>query len=46
MSFDERIINMGLNPDRSDVIIPAAEIFLKTFLSGRVRQKFMSQEWD
>ena len=29
MSFDERIINMGLNPDRSDVIIPAAEIFLK-----------------
>ncbi len=29
MSFDERIIYMGLNPDRSDVIIPAAEIFLK-----------------
>ena len=29
MTFDERIIYMGLNPDRSDVIIPAAEIFLK-----------------
>ena len=25
-----RIINFDLNPDRSDVIIPAAEIFLKT----------------
>ena len=28
MTFDERIIYMGLN-HRSDVIIPAAEIFLK-----------------
>ena len=30
MSYEERIINFDLNPDRSDVIIPAAEIFLKT----------------
>ena len=30
MSNEERIINFDLNPDRSDVIIPAAEIFLKT----------------
>ena len=30
MSYEERIINFNLNPDRSDVIIPAAEIFLKT----------------
>ncbi len=30
MSFEERIINFDLNPDRSDVIIPAAEIFLRT----------------
>ena len=30
MSYEERIINLDLNPDRSDVIIPAAEIFLKT----------------
>lgn len=29
MSYEERIINFDLNPDRSDVIIPAAEIFLK-----------------
>ena len=30
MSYEERIINLDLNPDRSDVIIPAAEIFLRT----------------
>ncbi len=30
MTYEERIINLDLNPDRSDVIIPAAEIFLKT----------------
>ena len=29
MTYEERIINFDLNPDRSDVIIPAAEIFLK-----------------
>jgi exopolyphosphatase/guanosine-5'-triphosphate,3'-diphosphate pyrophosphatase len=30
MTYEERIINLDLNPDRSDVIIPAAKIFLKT----------------
>ncbi len=30
MNYEQRIINFDLNPDRSDVIIPAAEIFLKT----------------
>ena len=30
MTYEERIINFDLNPDRSDVIIPAAKIFLKT----------------
>lgn len=30
LSYEERIIMFNLNPDRSDVIIPAAEIFLKT----------------
>ena len=30
MTNEERIINFDLNPDRSDVIIPAAQIFLKT----------------
>ena len=30
LTYEERIIQLGLNPDRSDVIILAAEIFLKT----------------
>ena len=30
-NYEERIVKLGLNPDRSDVIIPAAELFLKIF---------------
>ena len=30
MTFEERIVELGLNPDRSDVILPAAQLFLKT----------------
>ena len=30
LTYEERIIEMGLNPDRSDVIVLASEIFLKT----------------
>jgi exopolyphosphatase/guanosine-5'-triphosphate,3'-diphosphate pyrophosphatase len=30
LTYEERIIDLGLNPDRSDVILPAAKIFLKT----------------
>ena len=29
MSYEKRIIDLGLNPDRSDVILPASEIYLK-----------------
>ncbi len=28
LSYDERISELGLNPDRADVIIPATQIFL------------------
>ena len=28
MSYDERISELGLNPDRADVIIPATKIYL------------------
>lgn len=28
MSYEERIIKLGLNPDRADVIVPASRIFL------------------
>ena len=30
LTYEERIVKLGLNPDRSDVIIPATELFLKT----------------
>ena len=29
-TFEERISILGMNPDRADVIIPAARIYLKT----------------
>ena len=32
LTYEERIIQMGLNPDRSDVIVLASEIFLKTLI--------------
>jgi exopolyphosphatase/guanosine-5'-triphosphate,3'-diphosphate pyrophosphatase len=28
MSYDERILELSLNPDRADVIIPATKIYL------------------
>ena len=30
MTYEERIVELGLNPDRSDVILPAAKLFLRT----------------
>lgn len=30
MTYEERIVEFGLNPDRSDVILPAAKLFLRT----------------
>jgi exopolyphosphatase/guanosine-5'-triphosphate,3'-diphosphate pyrophosphatase len=30
LTYEERIIKLGLNPDRSDVILPAAKLFIKT----------------
>jgi exopolyphosphatase/guanosine-5'-triphosphate,3'-diphosphate pyrophosphatase len=29
LTYEERIVNLGLNPDRSDVILPAAKLFIK-----------------
>jgi len=29
LTYEERIVKLGLNPDRSDVILPAAKLFLK-----------------
>ena len=30
MTYEERIVELGLNPDRSDVILPATKLFLRT----------------
>lgn len=37
-SFKERIVILGLKPDRADVIIPACEIFLNIMKWGRIKQ--------
>ena len=29
MTYEERVFELGLNPDRADVIIPASKIYLK-----------------
>jgi exopolyphosphatase/guanosine-5'-triphosphate,3'-diphosphate pyrophosphatase len=37
-SLKERIIILGLKPDRADVIIPASEIFLNIMKWGKIKQ--------
>lgn len=37
-STDDRVSKLGLNPDRADVIIPAAEIFLTVMKTVRAKQ--------
>ena len=41
MSYDERIVKYGLNPDRADVILPAAEIYLRTMQAADAKQIFV-----
>ncbi|MCY1517329.1 Exopolyphosphatase 2 [compost metagenome] len=41
LSLKERIINMKLNPDRADVIIPACEIYLTVMKWARVKQIYV-----
>ena len=40
-TYQQRIKDLGLNPDRADVIIPAAEIFLKIMRWGNITQVFV-----
>lgn len=37
-SLNERIVVLGLKPDRADVIIPASEIFLNIMKWGKIKQ--------
>jgi len=43
MSYDERISELGLNPDRADVILPATEIFLRTAKWSGVKKVHVPQ---
>ena len=38
MSYEERVKDLGLNPDRADVIVPASEIYLRIFKMAGVQQ--------
>ena len=37
-SFEERVLILNLNPDRADVIIPAAEIYLRSMKYSNSKQ--------
>jgi len=41
MSFNERITELGLNPDRSDVIIPATKIYLSAMKWSNARKIYV-----
>ncbi len=38
MTYEERIINLALNPDRADVILPAIRIYLQAMKSSKAKQ--------
>ncbi len=41
MSYEDRIIELGLNPDRADVILPATEIYLRAMQASGAKQIFV-----
>ena len=41
MSYEERISELDLNPDRADVIIPATKIYLKAMKWSRAKKLFV-----
>ena len=40
-TVDQRITELGLRPDRADVIVPAADIYLKVMKWGKIKQIFV-----
>lgn len=42
-SLDERIVKLGLNPDRADVILPAAKIFLSVMKNAGIDEIIVPQ---
>ena len=41
MSYASRIIDLGLNPDRSDVILPATEIYLRAMRWSQAKRIYV-----
>lgn len=41
MTYEERIVKLDLNPDRADVILPAAEIYLRAMQASGAKQIFV-----
>ena len=41
LTYDQRIAEMGLNPDRADVIIPATRIYLNAMKWSGARQIYV-----
>lgn len=42
-SYQERIVYLGLRPDRADVIVPAAEIFIKIMKWAKMKNIYVPQ---
>lgn len=42
-TYEERITKLGLNPDRADVIIPAAKIFISTIKTAGIEEVLVPQ---
>lgn len=43
MTYEERVMDMGMNLDRADVIIPATEIFLKVMKTANIKEVIVPQ---
>jgi exopolyphosphatase/guanosine-5'-triphosphate,3'-diphosphate pyrophosphatase len=41
LTYEQRIAELGLNPDRADVIIPASKIYLNAMKWSSARQIFV-----
>ena len=42
-SIEERTTQLGLNPDRADVIVPAAKIFLAVMKNAEIEEMIVPQ---